>query len=71
MAPLQVHDREGGRSFEVDVVAATRASASRREKHVQVLGEAKATADPLTAGALDRLDELRGSIPPRTRPAHR
>lgn len=62
VSPLQVHDRQGGRSFEVDVVAATRASASRREKIIQLLGEAKATADPLAPGELDRLDELRGIL---------
>ena len=62
VAPLQLHDRQEGRSFEIDVAAATRGSASRREKTIQILGEVKATAAPVPLGALEHLDHHRSLL---------
>lgn len=52
---LQVNDPRGG-NFELDVTAATYESRARRNKTIQVLGEAKSAAQGCGMGDLDRLD---------------
>jgi hypothetical protein len=62
---LQVNDRRAGHQFQIDVVAATRPSASRRSKVIQVIGEAKGTADVRTVSDLTRLEGLRRQLEDR------
>lgn len=53
---VQVNDPKARQRFEIDVVAATAATASRRARAIQVVGEAKGTAQPRGLGDLQRLD---------------
>lgn len=62
---LQVSDSKAGHRFQVDVVAATRASASRKNKVIQVIGEAKGTNDVRTVSDLVRLEEIRRQLEAR------
>jgi AAA+ ATPase superfamily predicted ATPase len=62
---LQVNDRRVGHQFQIDVVAATRPSASRRSKVIQGIGEAKGTADVRTVSDLTRLEGLRRQLEDR------
>lgn len=55
---LQINDPNEKQRYELDVVATTRASAGRRKKVIQVLGEAKGTTGPRTLGDLTRLDRI-------------
>lgn len=59
---LQIRDRTAGHGFELDVVAATRASAPGRRKVIQVIGEAKGTAEARTVEDLARLDGVRRQL---------
>lgn len=62
---LQVNDPASARRFQVDIVAATQASASRRDKVIQVFGEAKGTTDARTVSDLTRLEGLRATLESR------
>lgn len=63
---LQVNERKAARRFQVDVVAATQASASRRTKVIQVFGEAKGTTERRTVADLTRLESLRAELEGRS-----
>lgn len=56
---LQINDKRAKRRFELDVVAATRQSASGKNKVLQVIGEAKGTAEVRTVADLRRLEDIR------------
>ena len=62
---LQFNDRRAKRQFELDVVAATRPSASRKKKVFQVIGEAKATTRMRTVADLNRLESIRVDLEKR------
>lgn len=55
---LRINDPTAKQSYELDVVAATAESSGRRNKTLQVLGEAKGTTAPRTIVDLQRLDHI-------------
>lgn len=55
---LRINDPANAQTFELDVAAATLATHARRDRTVQVLGEAKGTSAPRVLADLERLDRI-------------
>lgn len=56
---IQVSDPAARQSFEIDVAATTISTVGRRQKTIQVLGEAKGSAVPLGIPVLERVERAR------------